>query len=413
MSDPAHQIASNTVHYLASPNTPLLENLMIYHKHQTRLLCDIFAKIDKHRVLDLIIDDNTFVGDVQLIERYIQRLGRTLRGGQLTAWFRAKESQDELTQILCLLAPYKKKEELDEAKFRKRVREATKKDHADRKAKMDKLVKKFENDRPRFFQRAVDLESCFGELLPEFKKLSGHGQLDRLLAIQYLLDQFPTTGITSATSFMAPLMDALNTHITAKLSQSPATAVAEATAAFVPPDVRIIRRPSGSIIAILLGKQDRDEIHQTYCPEIQGLRELPVLYTSKTHEQCRRQFAVAQKAIQRWPDSPRYVMWTKGPAPSTDIYLVEKNGKDAFILATRLGHEQDATKDVTITLAREGLTVRDAIRFLGEQEWISQDGWEEYGMDGLRCNDQRFKDYAHQIFVPGPHRPAAASSVVL
>jgi hypothetical protein len=157
-----------------------------------------------------------------------------------------------------------------------------------------------------------------------------------------------------------------------------------------------------------------------YNPKVEQEGKLPVLYTATTVGATRGGFVVAQQAIASRLDSRKYVEWKGGAAPSTDIYLFEKRGGDPFILASLLGRSTES--DVVILLARDEYVrlhsrctstdfllfrqaVKDVICPPTQEPWITDDGWIEFEMEGLRCNSAHLLDYNHQIFVPGPPSP--------
>ncbi|KAJ7683572.1 hypothetical protein B0H17DRAFT_1205080 [Mycena rosella] len=342
-SDGTLQTASNIIHYFASSNPPALKNLSTYHKHQTRLLSEIFSKIEKDR-LQKLVGDTLFLHDILVAKRYIYRLERTLRGGALAVWYQTKESQDELARIQRLLAPHETSV-LDKDKFNKRISEARAKDDVDMRAKIEELIKRFQSNGSRrrimVFQRPK--ESYLDDLLPEVTKIQVDDEAYRTFAFKSLLGKFAATSLDPLSTLMA----VVNQYIDAKLNSI------QPERTFPPLDLQVIRKPSGSIVAILIGSKSHNDIQSTYCPEIEQMGKLPVLYTSQTHSDYGpSEFVVAQPAIQKRPDSRKYVVWNQGPAPSTDIYIVEKMGDDAFILATLLGREIDS--DIVLTLPRDG-----------------------------------------------------------
>ncbi|KAJ7499838.1 hypothetical protein FB451DRAFT_1206773 [Mycena latifolia] len=261
------------------------------------------------------------------------------------------------------------------------------------RVKIEELIKKVRSNKRRMFQRPT--ESYLDDLLPEVKKIQTNDAAYRVFAFQSLLGRFTPT----AAHPLSTLMAVVNEHLDAKLDSI------QSEHSFVPLDLQVIRKPSGSIVAILIGSKSHYDIHAAYCPEIKQMGKLPVLYTSKTHNDYRPgEFVVAQPAIQKRPDSRKYVMWKDGPAPSTDIYLVEKMADDTFILATLLGREIES--DVVLTLPRDGSAIRNILCPPSEPPWIAEEGWVKYKMHQLRCNSSRLLDYQHQIFVPGRPEPA-------
>ncbi|KAJ6615508.1 hypothetical protein B0H10DRAFT_2040806 [Mycena sp. CBHHK59/15] len=209
----------------------------------------------------------------------------------------------------------------------------------------------------------------------------------RMFALNSILEKF-----TNPTDQLARLIQALQKYIDNKVDRAE-------WAHFQPLELQVLRKTSGSIITILLGSKRPDHIQSVYCPEIDQMRMLPILYTSKEHKDTPPgEFVVARKALEARRDSRKYVQWKTGPPPP-DIYLVEKQGDDPFILATLLG--TDVTSDVIMPLSRDSSTVKDAIRKPSEAPWITDDGWVAYNMTKLKCNSRRLIDYNHQVFVPG------------
>ncbi|KAJ7124529.1 hypothetical protein C8R44DRAFT_149079 [Mycena epipterygia] len=407
-SDGTLQNASNDIHYFASSDPPKLKNLLTYHKNQTRLLSKIFKNIADGRLRKVKGDeqDELFSNDIQVAKRDIYRLERTLRGGSLPAWFQAEESQDELARIQRLLAPHESSE-LNKEKFNQRIIKAREKDDAAMKEEIETHIKKFQSDKRGLFQRPTT--SYLDGLLPEVKKESGSDEAWQLFALKSLLTKFGTTPV----AHLSRLMGVLDVYIKAKLDS-----IQPEGHQFPPLQLRIIRKPSGSIVSILFGSRSRDEIQSIYCPEIVQLEKLPILYMSKTHcncradehenecQTCRREFLVAKKPLRKRVDSRKYVVWNNEPG-FEDIYLVEKMGDDPFILVTLLGPD-GISSDVTIPLQRDSRAVKDAICPPSVSPWIAEDGWADFGMKSLQCNSRYLLNYNHQIFVPGPPPPGRA-----
>ncbi|KAJ6544254.1 hypothetical protein B0H19DRAFT_1380552 [Mycena capillaripes] len=371
---------SNIVHYFACSS---LENLSTYHKHQARLLSEIFLKIERKRLLELV-SDPLFVHDIPVIKRYIYRLERTLRGGSIAVWFQFQESQEELARIQRLLAPHECAV-LDKDKFNKRIQDARTRDDAAMREKIEDLVEKFQSNKRRMFQRPT--ESYLDNLFPKVENPTG-SEGHRMLAFKSILSKFTTIALYP----LSRLMTTLNSYLDARLHSLQQS--------YTPLELQVIRKPSGSIVTVLIGSNSRSDIQTAYCPEVAQMGKLPILYTTRAHRHSQREFVVAQQAILARPDSRKYVVWRHGVAPSTDIYLVEKMGEDPFILATLLG--ADIRSDVVIPLPRDGMAVKNAICQSSEDPWITEDGWVAYNMHDLRCNSSRLLDYNHQIFIPGP-----------
>jgi hypothetical protein len=78
---------------------------------------------------------------------------------------------------------------------------------------------------------------------------------------------------------------------------------------------------------------------------------LPILYTLSSHRESGDTFVVATQFIDMRSDSRKYARWDgTGNSTPPDIYVVEKIGSDAFILATLLG--KDVESDVIVPLPR-------------------------------------------------------------
>jgi len=212
-----------------------------------------------------------------------------------------------------------------------------------------------------------------------------------MFAFQSFLDKFTT----NPSSPVSTLINELNMYVETKLDsiqgERPQTPSLQ---------LQVIRKPSGTIITVLLGSRSRNDIRTHYFGDVEHENKLPILYTASSHSDTQGEFVVARQAIENRRDSRRYVEWKTGAAPSTDIYLVEKMTGDPFILATLLG--PDVNSDVVKLLPRDGLAVKDAICPPTEHPWITEDGWIAYGIHHLRCDSAQLRDYNHQIFVPGP-----------
>ncbi|KAJ7794437.1 hypothetical protein B0H13DRAFT_2171329 [Mycena leptocephala] len=378
------QNASNVIHGFKS--TESLPNLSRYHTHQTRLLSAIFTTIEKKHLFALV-QSNKFLTDILATNRLIHRLERTLVGGSLAVWFQFEESQQDLAKIQFILAPYTKKLE----KINNCIKDARAKDAAKMREEIENLLKKFRSKKQRFWQQPP--EHCLYDLFPGLKAQPEEKQGSRMFAFELFLSKFAPNS-----PHLTTLINELNSYVGSKLDD-----IAGGRQQFDSPRLQVLRRPSGSIISVLLGSRTRDTIRMEYNPKVEQEGKLPVLYTATTVGATRGGFVVAQQAIASRLDSRKYVEWKRGAAPSTDIYLFEKRGGDPFILASLLGRSTES--DVVILLARDEQAVKDVICPPTQEPWITDDGWIEFEMEGLRCNSAHLLDYNHQIFVPGPPSP--------
>ncbi|KAF7331072.1 hypothetical protein MVEN_02447500 [Mycena venus] len=378
-----------------STDDSLLKHLPRYHKYQTRLLSEIFSKIEDNKRVFVIAGSsskNQFLTDmIVAINRDIRRLERTLKGGLLAVWFQFEESQQELTEIQLTLARYEASDWTPKKleKINKRIADARAKDEAVMAEEVGNLVKKFRSNGQRIWQRPP--EHYLEDLFPELKHLPGNNEVYRMFAFQSFLDKFTTNPLGPVST----LINELNMYVDIKLDsiqwgrpRAPSL------------QLQFIRKLSGTIITVLHGSRSRDDIRRHYFGDVEHENKLPILYTARSLGDTQGEFVGPQYAIQHRPDSRRYVEWKHGEAPSTDIYLVEKMAGNPFILVTLLG--SDVNSDLVKLLPRDGLAVKHAICPSTEDPWITEDGWEHFGMHHLRCNSPRLQDYSHQIFLPGP-----------
>ncbi|KAJ7250412.1 hypothetical protein C8J57DRAFT_684102 [Mycena rebaudengoi] len=370
-----------------------LHSLSTHHMHQTRLVCEIFARIrdslKEHARESQLAEGSPFVTDILAAHRFIIRLERALKGGPLMVWFQARESQEELKRIQLIIGPYEK--EYDEKELKYRVEEAINKDNKSRRNQIQELTEKIHLKKGRLFFRRTS-ESRVSTLLdlPALLPQDAHKHDDPeyWFTFKSVLAKFDPPSDPN----LAGLWVALQEYLDSKIQSHK----------FPPLKLQAIRKPSGNIVTVMRGNNTCDDIHSAYCPDVKKLNELPVLYTRSSHSESPDTFVVATQAIDDRPDSIKYVYWD-GTGNSTrppDIYFVEKIGSDAFILATLLG--KDIESDVIVPLPQCSSAVKDAIQQPHGTTWITDDGWVKYQMDGLTCKDPRFRPYNHQIFVPGP-----------
>ncbi|KAF7331071.1 hypothetical protein MVEN_02447400 [Mycena venus] len=366
------QTASKIIHGFKS--TESLPNLSRYHTHQTRLLSAIFTTIEKEQIYALVQNSSTkFLTDIPAINRLIHRLERTLVGGSFLLHTKLRDWNPQKLE-----------------KINKSIEDARAKDDAKMGEEIENLLKKFRSKK-RFWQQPP--EHCLYDLFPGLKDHPESNEGSRMFAFESFLSKF-----APVPSKLSTLVNELKLYVDSKLD-----GIAGGREQFNAPKLQVLRRPSGSIIRVLLGSRTRDTIRMEYSPKVEQEGKLPILYTASTVGATRGEFVVAQQAIARRPDSRKYVEWKRGAAPSPDIYLFEKRGGDPFILASLLGRSADS--DVVISLARDEQAVKDVICPPTKEPWITDDGWIEFEMEGLRCNSPRLLDYNHQIFVPGPPSP--------
>ncbi|KAF7331058.1 hypothetical protein MVEN_02446100 [Mycena venus] len=394
------QIASKIIQSFKSAKS--LKNLSRYHKHQTRLLSEIFSEMEEKH-LSTLVQSEAFLGNIKAINRDIQKLERTLRGGPLVVWFQFQESQQELAEIQLALAGWKvaKKNntkkggndaaENNEAKLQKgredlikqtkekvnkRIKDARAKDDSKLREEVEDLLKKFRSNKRRMWQQSP--VHHLDDLFPGLQNLSRNDHDYRMFVFQSFLNKFTT----NSSNLVSTLINELNTYVDAQLDS-----IQGGRPPTPPIQLQVVRKPSGTIVTVLLGSKTRTDIRTHYFGDVEHESKLPVLYTASSHSDTQGEFVVAQQAIRNRPDS--------------HIYLVENSTGDPFILATLLG--PDIMSDVVKSLPRDpGMAVKDAICPPTEHPWITEDGWKAYGMHQLQCNSRRLQDYSHQIFVPGP-----------
>ncbi|KAJ7235312.1 hypothetical protein B0H12DRAFT_149524 [Mycena haematopus] len=385
------QRTSNIVHSFIFPNTPALENLFRYHKHQTQLLSAIFSNIEKH--MSALVESSSvhrFVSDVTLANRRIQRLERSLRGGSLAVWFQFKESQQELADIQRSLALH---ETSKKAEFKKRLDNAQMKDSERMRKQIQEIVEKFQ-PRKNLFRISPPIPPL-EELFPALKDpdLPKNDEAYRVDTLHSILKEFEKM---SPPSHLSTLMKELDLYVNSKVDSLKVVPGSHA-------NIQVIRKPSRVIVAVLIGSKTCDAIRKHYYPDPKvNNAKLPILYTAtKTVGEITGEFLVAHQAISSRPDSRKFIQWEHGAAPSTDIYLVEKPAGDVpFILATLLGSTVES--DVLKTLPRADRLIKDVICPPTEHPWIAEDGWVAYNMHELQSDSNQFKNYSHQIFVKGP-----------
>ncbi|KAF8173844.1 hypothetical protein K438DRAFT_1771997 [Mycena galopus ATCC 62051] len=377
----------------------------------------MFLHIEKPGRIGPIVQSSSggrFAADILVINRTIQRLERSLKGGCLAVWFSFEETQQELAEIQRTLAPYETSIWNDEKKmkFRNRVQEAQTKDATHMREKIGDLVKKIDSaglPRRNLFLKKVPrpilrLDGLFPALKNPPRNVS-NDEAYRLVAFQSFLNQFRQTSPADP-PILLTLMQKLKAYVTAQIARL------EVLPSRIPLQIQVIKKPSGSIVTVLLGSESLTTIRRHYyCDPQLEVREriredkLPILYTATTTVgQTQGQSLWAQQAIHDRPDSRKYVEWREGANPLTELYLVENpTGGDPFILATLLGATKES--DVVKALPRDDRLVKHVICPTDEHPWIADDGWIAWGMDTLQCNDPELHKYNHQIFVRGPHPP--------
>ncbi|KAJ6473183.1 hypothetical protein C8R45DRAFT_408518 [Mycena sanguinolenta] len=288
-------------------------------------------------------------------------------------------------------------------KFDKHLENAKKKDFDSMQKEVRDIVKKIQSySRPRKnrFSTSPPVLSLLDELFPALKDADPPktDEARRLQILRSILEEFKKM---SPPSHLSTLMEELDKYIDSEFKTRSLKVDPSSRA-----NIRVIRKPSGIILAILFGPQTCYTIQTHYHPnagDSEGL--LPILFiTSKSVGEVTGEFLVAQQAIADRGDSRKYARWDNEPPAPTDIYLVEKPaGDNAFMLATILGSKLES--DIVKTLPRNDRLIKDMLSY--KDFWLADSGWLNYGMQDMRCDEDGFKNYGHQIFVgPSAYPPA-------